>query len=279
MATASAARKQLTWKFPHHASTSAIIGDSQSKYLFNHFDPRRTNTPIFVSQCGLSVQETVSLLDFIPRTVTTLVLHVGTNDIGSSPAAVVFQKYKDMVTRIMELRPEIMKIMATLVLPRAPDRRRACFNRPSVIRFNREAGRFNHLLRAHCRRSSKLFFIDHALEWFPPGRVLAADGVHPSFEGVALIASHLRCLLLRNAARSPPTWLDHAPLGLPSPPSQHLPSRGDFPNIHEANGTRSRRPSQRAPTGAPHGPRSNSPYDTTRGHAEAAGGIASPRRD
>ncbi|KAL1433391.1 hypothetical protein MTO96_012597 [Rhipicephalus appendiculatus] len=42
-----------------------------------------------------------------------------------------------MVARITELRPEITKIMATLVLPRAPDRRRACLNRPSVVRFNR----------------------------------------------------------------------------------------------------------------------------------------------
>ncbi|KAL1446371.1 hypothetical protein MTO96_047376 [Rhipicephalus appendiculatus] len=184
-----------------------------------------------------------------------------------------------MVARITELRPEITKIMATLVLPRAPDRRRACLNRPFVVRFNREAGRFNHLLRAHCRRSRALFFIDHALEWLPPGRVLAADGVHPSFEGVALIAGHLRSLLLRNTVRSPSTWLDHAPLGLPGPPSEYFPSRGDFPNIHEANGSRHRRPSQRAPRGAPHGPRNNSPYDTTRGHAEAAGGSASPRRD
>ncbi|KAL1421801.1 hypothetical protein MTO96_022848 [Rhipicephalus appendiculatus] len=111
-----------------------------------------------------------------------------------------------MVTRITELCPEVTKIMATLVLPRTPDRRRTCLNRPSVVRFNREVGRFNNLLRAHCCQSSMLFFFDHALEWLPPGWVLAADGVHPSFEGAALIAGHLRSPLLRNmeAEAEPP---------------------------------------------------------------------------
>lgn len=280
MATASAARKQLTWKFPHHPSTTAIIGDSQAKYLYNHFDPRRTNTPVFVTQSGLFMQEALSLLDFIPRTVTTLVLHVGTNDIASSSATVVFQKYKDMVSRIVEQRPEIKKIFTTLVLPRAPDRRRACLNRPFVVRFNREAGHFNHLLRLHCRRSGTLFYIDHALEWLPPGRVLAADGIHPSFEGVALIASHLRSLLLRNMVRSPSTWLDHAPLGLPGPPREHCHSRSENPSIREASGIPCRRSSPRAPRGAPHRSRSKSPYNTTRGHPEASGDSASPpRRD
>ncbi|KAL1442367.1 hypothetical protein MTO96_046444 [Rhipicephalus appendiculatus] len=47
-----------------------------------------------------------------------------------------------MVARITELRPEITNIMATLVLPRAPDRRSACLNQPFGVRFNREAGRF-----------------------------------------------------------------------------------------------------------------------------------------
>ncbi|KAH6921241.1 hypothetical protein HPB50_027776 [Hyalomma asiaticum] len=91
---------------------------------------------------GLSVQEVSSLLDFIPRTVTTLVIHVGTNDIAALPAGVVFQRYKDMLRKITELRPEIKKILATLILPRAPDRRRACRNRRFVMRFNKEAGRF-----------------------------------------------------------------------------------------------------------------------------------------
>ncbi|KAL1473471.1 hypothetical protein MTO96_038644 [Rhipicephalus appendiculatus] len=184
-----------------------------------------------------------------------------------------------MVARITELRPEITKIMATLVLPRAPDRRRACLNRPFVVRFNREAGCFNHLLRAHCRRSRTLFFIDHALEWLPPGRVLAADGVHPSFEGIALIAGHLRSLLLRNTVRSPSTGLTMHPWGCqvhrasisrPEVISRTSTKRTVAGTDHHRNERRG---------GAPHGPRNNRPYDTTLGHAEAAGGSASPSRD
>ncbi|KAH6932991.1 hypothetical protein HPB50_011247 [Hyalomma asiaticum] len=53
---------------PPRANAGCRISDSQSKYLCTHFDPHRRNTPAFVSQSGLSVQETASLLEFIPHT-------------------------------------------------------------------------------------------------------------------------------------------------------------------------------------------------------------------
>ncbi|XP_077564663.1 trypsin-1-like [Haemaphysalis longicornis] len=47
-----------------------------------------------------------------------------------------------------------------------------------------------------------LFYLDHGLEWLPSARVFAADGIHPNFGGVAIMASHLHRALLRNFARS-----------------------------------------------------------------------------
>ncbi|KAL1422827.1 hypothetical protein MTO96_021687 [Rhipicephalus appendiculatus] len=41
-----------------------------------------------------------------------------------------------------------------------------------------EAVYFNRLLCNYCRRSKKVFFVDHGLQWLPPTRVLAADGLH-----------------------------------------------------------------------------------------------------
>ncbi|KAH6929232.1 hypothetical protein HPB50_025199 [Hyalomma asiaticum] len=58
------------------------------------------------------------------------------------------------------------------------------------------------MLRWHCRRTRGLFYLDHGLEWLPQRHMLAADGLHPSFEGVGIMASHIHELLLLNAARA-----------------------------------------------------------------------------
>ncbi|KAH7979280.1 hypothetical protein HPB49_008953 [Dermacentor silvarum] len=50
-------------------------------------------------------------------------------------------------------------------------------------------------------------------------RVLAADGLHPSFEGVALMASHIKQLCFRKSADVASTsWLDHMPSCHAEPP-------------------------------------------------------------
>ncbi|KAH6927453.1 hypothetical protein HPB50_004183 [Hyalomma asiaticum] len=56
------------------------------------------------------------------------------------------------------------------------------------------------MLRRHCRRTRGLFCLDHVFEWLPPRSMLAPNGVHPSFEGVGIMASHIHELLLLNAA-------------------------------------------------------------------------------
>ncbi|KAH6920606.1 hypothetical protein HPB50_028406 [Hyalomma asiaticum] len=92
------------------------------------------------------------------------------------------------------------------------DRRRGNKNQGFIRRFNREASFFNRLLRSYCKHSSLVHVLDHALEWLPPARVLAADGVHLSFEGVALVASHVRQLCFDSPSQAtPPSWEDCAP--------------------------------------------------------------------
>ncbi|KAH6919429.1 hypothetical protein HPB50_029583 [Hyalomma asiaticum] len=146
------------------------------------------------------------------------------------------------------------------------------------MRCNKEAGRFNNLLRRHCFWKGKVFFLDHGLQWLPPGRFLAADGIHPSFEGVALIASHLRSVLLRNAAKSVSGWLDHAPRSS-SAPTEDLPYHEEFPTIREANENRHRQSTRQLPTTTERGQRRKSPSTTPREYAEAAGGAASGSDD
>ncbi|KAK8761265.1 hypothetical protein V5799_027465 [Amblyomma americanum] len=67
------------------------------------------------------------------------------------------------------------------------------------------------MLRKHCQRTRGVFYVDHGLEWLPPARVMTADGLHPSFEGVAIIAGHLQLILLRKSTRrAQATWSHHA---------------------------------------------------------------------
>ncbi|KAL1485296.1 hypothetical protein MTO96_032046, partial [Rhipicephalus appendiculatus] len=120
-----------------------------------------------------------------------------------------FNQYRTLLETIARECPNIKTVYATLVLPHSVNRRRGRMNHRFVERCHREACQFNNLLRRHCQKTSGLFFIDHGLEWLPPCRVLAADGLHLSFEGVALMASHLHQTLRRSYARTETTWQDH----------------------------------------------------------------------
>ncbi|KAH7959155.1 hypothetical protein HPB49_008964 [Dermacentor silvarum] len=121
----------------------------------------------------------------------------------------MFQKYKNLLDLILTERPKIQKVYASL-LPRCANRRHGNRNEAFIHRFNSEACDFNSHLRCFCRRSRQVFFHDHALEWLPSVRVLAAGGLHPSFEGVALMASHIKQLCFRKSADVASTSrLDH----------------------------------------------------------------------
>ncbi|KAH6927401.1 hypothetical protein HPB50_003263 [Hyalomma asiaticum] len=204
--------KYTSWKFPKAPVSTVVVGDSQTKYLFQHFDPLLPGTPAFVSHYGAVIADMAFLVDFVPTTASMLILHVGTNDLTNKNARTVFDNYSRMIASIQRERPELQKIYATLVLPRTTNRRRGNKNQGFIRRFNREASFFNRLLRSYCKHSSLVHVLDHALEWLPPARVLAADGVHLSFEGAALVASHVRQLCFDSPSQATPTsWEDCAP--------------------------------------------------------------------
>lgn len=234
MAFEAPAIENVTKKYPKYVTTTMVVGDSQCKHLFNHFDPGRRGTPAFVSKSGATIEGLSQLLEFVPHTVTTLILHVGTNDIAKGPADAAFERYKKLLGAIRHLLPNVRTIYATLVLPRSQNRRRRNLNQPFVTRCNLEAGKFNNLLRQHCRNVKGVFYLDHELQWIPPVRALAADGLHPSFEGVAIMASHLQQLLRRELRRAPPTWLTEpvtSPAGQPQPATRRPPTPPISANI------------------------------------------------
>ncbi|KAH6939994.1 hypothetical protein HPB50_023874 [Hyalomma asiaticum] len=208
MAPATTPLKHISLKFPRTETSTVVIGDSQSKYLHQYFDPGSQGTPAFISQIGAKIDDVRSLINFVPETANTLMLLVGTNDMASITAEAAFDKYRSMLDYVMKMTPNISKIYATLILPRCTNRRRGNSNLSFVRRCNREASYFNRLLRGFCSRSRKVFFLDHGFQHLPPGRVLAADGLHPSFEGVAVMASHIRELCCKRADNKVSLWCE-----------------------------------------------------------------------
>ncbi|KAL1444172.1 hypothetical protein MTO96_045640 [Rhipicephalus appendiculatus] len=46
------ASKPINWKYPNASPSLTVIGDSQTKHIYQYFDPTLVGTPAFVSQCG-----------------------------------------------------------------------------------------------------------------------------------------------------------------------------------------------------------------------------------
>lgn len=158
-----------------------------------------------------------NLLDFVPCTATTLVLHVGTNDLASNTSHNAFDSLRSLIDDISKELPQIKRVYVSLVLPRSTNRRRQNFNHSFVRKFNLKAQQFNALLRDFCRHSWLVYFIDHGFYGLPSNRVLAADGLHLSFEGTAILASHLRQLLFTRVSDTTSSWRNSVPSASPAP--------------------------------------------------------------
>lgn len=223
--TAMDLAKTTFWKYPKTPANTTIIGDSQMKYVHQYFNPHQQGTPAFITQPGARIGDVHFLLDFVPDTTRTLVLHVGTNDLSSASGETAFHKYRSLIDHIRIERPKISRIYVSLILPRSPNRRYGGRNQGFVRRCNSEACKLNGMLRNFCNRSSAVYFIDHGFEWIPAYRVLAADGLHPSFEGSSLIASHIRQLFPRRILDATSSWCDHSTEQPPISPKQNSRSR------------------------------------------------------
>lgn len=146
----------------------------------------------------------------MPPLTETLILHVGSNDIPKCSGNVAFARYREMLDIVTKRRPAIRRVYASLVLPRSCNRRQGSRNEAFVQRCSKSAKFFNQLLRNFGQRSKLVYHIDHGFEWLPPSRVLASDGLHPSFEGFALLACHFRQLCFKHPHdASSAAWEEH----------------------------------------------------------------------
>ncbi|EEC04812.1 prolylcarboxypeptidase, putative [Ixodes scapularis] len=116
-------------------------------------------------------------------------------------------KYPHLIAATLRERPEVRQIFVSLVLPRHTNRRGGSPNQRFIFWFNWQARLFNESVKNLCigapERSPTW---TTASRTFRQVRFLAADGVHPSFLGVALMAEHLREILPRGAPPPLPLW-------------------------------------------------------------------------
>ncbi|KAH9367470.1 hypothetical protein HPB48_004246 [Haemaphysalis longicornis] len=188
--------KRITWMYPNATDSAAVFSDSLTKYVFQHFDGNLTGTPAFVSQSGALIKIMANLLDFVPSTATTLVIHAGTKDLVFCTPCAALDSLRRLFDVISKEHPTIKSLYVSLVLQRSTNRRRHSYNQSFIRNFNLRAHQFNTLVRDYCRHSWLVYFLDHCFHDFPPNRVLAAHGRHLSFEGTAVFACHLRQLFI-----------------------------------------------------------------------------------
>lgn len=237
MAAIHPTSERLSVRSPCVPISCAVIGDSSIKYVHQTFNPLEPGTPAFISYRGARFNDVPGLLHRLPPTLPRLVIHVGTVDIADNGCAQALTDLKQLVQWIHQERPNL-ELCISLPLPRAPNRRRRGANKRFVHWFNREASRFVSHVRRLCHRKEfgrGVFYLDHAFHEMPPWRVLAADGLHPSFEGVAMLALHYRGLLTTRTSRWHPQNLQPARnaalvgAGSPAPAGNTVPTNSSSP--------------------------------------------------
>ncbi|XP_064464399.1 uncharacterized protein LOC135375668 [Ornithodoros turicata] len=162
----------------------------------------RTAPTMFVTRSGGRIADFLEEVDQLPPSVRVVVLHCGTNDMPYSDPDSAIRHYVQLLDHIRS-RGNIDLVVCTLILPRSFNRRRSYPDRRREFQCNPRAYGFNMRLRDLCKRSPDLYFLDHGFHRQPPTRVLAADGLHPNFEGVRQIADRVRTLLPRLLRRLP----------------------------------------------------------------------------
>ncbi|KAL1414915.1 hypothetical protein MTO96_030006 [Rhipicephalus appendiculatus] len=184
------------------------------RYVHTHFSPNNSTTPCFISYGGAMFLDVPALLEYLPEHVDTLLLHVSTTDILKSGSEKSLDSLRETLQRVRQMRSTIKLCISAchcLVHPIAVvTTRTGASNWRFVSKFNREVQRFNREARHLCHYGmlgAGVFYVEHGFSTLPLRRFLAADGLHASFEGVALLAQHTSVQLRRTSAawRSAPT--------------------------------------------------------------------------
>ncbi|KAH7948242.1 hypothetical protein HPB52_019782 [Rhipicephalus sanguineus] len=143
-ATGAPAVEQLSREFPKHPPTTAIIGSSQTTYLHRHFNPYDKATPAFRTIRGVSAFDIESELVNIPRSVTTLVFHVGTSELEMYGPDESLRRLR----RLVNNTPRTLQKLQRLIIL--------------------DARHSNETIKAYCRKLSKVSYVHREFDQLPP---------------------------------------------------------------------------------------------------------------
>ncbi|KAG0440960.1 hypothetical protein HPB47_016100 [Ixodes persulcatus] len=209
-----------------------------------------TSTPTIERHPPASPSDIEKQLANLPRSVTTLVFHVGRSELERYGTDETLRRCCRLVNNTLRPRPELERLVVSLVLPRHTNRRLNQSNHRFLHWFNTEARKFNNTVKDYCRKPGKVTFLDHDFTSLPPLRVLAADGLHPRFTGVALVAENLKSILQRGRSTTSPGWSSKIPAAAIANCTRMAPSEEprhpESPRSHNAS-----RESPAAPVGIP----------------------------
>ncbi|KAM7307444.1 uncharacterized protein ISCGN_011080 [Ixodes scapularis] len=159
--------EQLSRKYPKNFPTSAVIGNSQTSHLFHHFDPYDEATLAFINICGALTCDIKRELANIPRSMTTLIFHVGTSEWEKLGSEETLRRCRRLVNDTLQARPELPGSVIFLVLLRYTNRRLRQPNDCFVHWFINETRKFNDTVKGYCREPGKA----HSLKTNVPASV------------------------------------------------------------------------------------------------------------
>lgn len=85
----------------------------------------------------------MQLLEYVPGTVSTLILQVGTNDLTKDGTQASLEHLHELLSYIRSTRPEIGHVYIGLILPRTANCHRRFLNHQFVWWFYNQITRFN----------------------------------------------------------------------------------------------------------------------------------------
>ena len=180
-----------------------FLGDSQFCHLIDHIPDQIVGlVPGVKFLSGANVDSmTEECESQISDHVKVCVIHVGTNDLNTQKNRTreLLAKFDDMVTIILHRSPEC-EIVVSSVIPRDVNHRNVhhtqIVTKSQKDKVNTNIREFNRLLSDLCSENERLHYVFHEQFWsFDPHSgqkpLLALDGLHPSNEGIQILAKNL----------------------------------------------------------------------------------------
>lgn len=172
----------------------AILGDSQFKYLHEHF-PSGPQAPYIRHLSGAQTTDILTLVCDAPTDTTHFIINVGTNNLHSQNAAETIESLNDVILSIQTARPNT-HITVTTVAPRLQNKHRPLIHQTTALmRHTEERNKLNTLILNLPHFHKNVDAIHHTEIHNSPHEHLAWDGLHLNHRGVAAVAQRIKHLI------------------------------------------------------------------------------------